>query len=192
MPVSESPAALVGANRAGGNDSDQRLNTTAALESASPVGHGRQPVSAVRRLTPAGAVRLCIASLAHAPLVEAMRAGVAILWIWPDQRFAPPLQEAISRPWIAIVGDDNEVSYGPCRYYREGLRRLAKLADGLAVYSGAASVEFYALFATTAALDANVLVIETQLAHHAEWSEFLRGAAPQAAHLDIMPRGGSA
>jgi len=192
VPLSKSPAALAGANRAGGNDSDQRLNTTAALESASPVGRGRQPVSAVRLLTPAGAEWLRTASPAHAPLVEAMRAGVAILWFSPDQRFAPPLQEAIGRPWIAIVGDDNEVSYGPCRYDREGLRRLAKLADGLAVYSGAASVEFYALFAATAALGVNVLVIETQLAHHAEWSEFLRGAAPRGAHLDIMPRGGSA
>jgi hypothetical protein len=192
MPVSESPAALVGANRAGGNDSDQRLNTTAALESASPVGHGRQPVSAVRRLTPAGAVRLCIASLAHAPLVEAMRAGVAILWIWPDQRFAPPLQEVIGRPWIAIVGDDDEISHGPRAYDRNGLRRLAALAKGIAVYSGAAEARFYGLFAATAVLGANVLVIETQLTHHAEWSAFLREAAPNATFLHILPRGGSA
>jgi len=40
MPVSESPVALVGANRADGNDSDQRLDTTAALESASPSDSG--------------------------------------------------------------------------------------------------------------------------------------------------------
>ncbi len=149
-------------------------------------------MNAVRLLTPAGAEWLRTASPAHAPLVEAMKAGVKLLLIWHGHRIAPAPPQDIGRPWIAIVGDDNEVSYGPCRYDREGLRRLAKLADGLAVYSGAASVEFYALFATTAALGANVLVIETQLAHHAEWSEFLREAAPQAAHLDIMPRGGSA
>jgi hypothetical protein len=149
-------------------------------------------MSALRPLTLRDAERLRIAVPAYAPLVEAMKVGVKLLLIWHRHRIAPAPPQDIGRPWIAIVGDDNEVSYGPCRYYREGLRRLAKLADGLAVYSGAASVEFYALFATTAALDANVLVIETQLAHHAEWSEFLRGAAPQAAHLDIMPRGGSA
>jgi len=130
--------------------------------------------------------------MAHAPLVEAMRAGVAILWISSHQRFAPPLQEVIGRPWIAIVGDDNEISHGPRAYDRNGLRRLAALAEGIAVYSGAAEARFYGLFAATAVLGANVLVVETQLAHHAEWSTFLRAATPQAAHLDIFPRGGSA
>ena len=62
--------------------------------------------------------------------------------------------------------------------------------QGLAVYSGAAKRRFYGLFATTAALGANVLVIETQLAHHAEWSDFLREAAPNAPFSHIMPRGG--
>ena len=149
-------------------------------------------MSTARRPTLADAERLRIAVPAYAPIVEAMKVGVKLLLIWHGHRIAPAPPQDIGRPWIAIVGDDNEVSYGPCRYDREGLRRLAKLADGLAVYSGAASVEFHVLFAATAALGANVLVIETQLAHHAEWSEFLRGAAPQAAHLDIMPRGGSA
>jgi hypothetical protein len=148
-------------------------------------------MSAVRPLTLRDAERLSMALPAYAPIIEAMKVGVKLLLIWHGHRIAPPPQD-IGRPWIAIVGDDNEVSYGPCRYDREGLRRLAKLADRLAVYSGAASVEFYALFASTAALGANVLVIETQLAHHAKWSEFLREAAPNAAFLHIMPTGGSA
>jgi hypothetical protein len=149
-------------------------------------------MSAVRRLTLRDAKRLSMAIPAYAPIVEAMKVGVKLLLIWHGHRIAPATPQDIGRPWIAIVGDDNEISHGPNGYDREGLRRLATRAQGLAVYSGAASVEFYALFATTAALGANVLVIETQLAHHAEWSEFLREAAPQAAHLDIMPRGGSA
>lgn len=191
MPEQRGPGALAGATETGGNDGNRRLNTTTTLKAPS-VGRGRQPVNAVRLLTPAGAEWLRTASPAHAPLVEAMKAGVKLFLIWHGDRIAPAPPQDIGGPWIAIVGDDNEVSYGPCRYDREGLRRLAKLADGLAVYSGAASVEFHALFAATAALGANVLVIETQLAHHAEWSEFLREAAPQATHLDIMPRGGSA
>ena len=191
MRTHEDPAALAGANRAGGNDSDQRLNTTAALESASPVGRGRQPVSAVRRLTLADAERLRIAAPAYAPIVEAMKVGVKLLLIGHGHRIAPAPPQDVGRPWIAIVGDD-EISHGPRAYDRNGLRRLAALAEGIAVYSGAAEARFYGLFAATAALGANVLVIETQLAHHAEWSEFLRQAAPQATHLDIMPRGGSA
>ena len=140
----------------------------------------------------ADAERLRIAVPAYAPIVEAMKVGVKLLLIWHGHRIMAAPPQDIGRPWIAIVGDDNEVSYGPCRYDREGLRRLAKLADGLAVYSGAASVEFHALFAATAVLGASVLVIETQLAHHAEWSAFLREAAPNAPILHIMPTGGAA
>ena len=46
-------------------------------------------MSAVRRLTlAAGAERLRNASPAHAPLVEAIKAGVTLLRIWPGLRFA--------------------------------------------------------------------------------------------------------
>jgi hypothetical protein len=149
-------------------------------------------MSAVRLLTPAGAEWLRAASPAHAPLVEAMKAGVKLVWIWPGQRFVPPLPEAIARPWHAIVGDDDEAGCGPRAYDRHGLRRLAALAEGIAVYSAGAEARFYGLFAATAVLGANVLVVETQLARHAEWSTFLRAATPNAAFLHIMPPGGSA
>jgi hypothetical protein len=149
-------------------------------------------VSAVRRLTLADAERLRIASPAHAPIVQAMKVGVMLLVILRGRRIELPLKEASDKPWITIVRDDTAMSYGPGAYDRAGLRQLARLAQGVAVYSGAATVEHYGLFAATAALGANVLVAETQLAHHAEWSAFLRAAAPNAAHLEIIPRGGSA
>jgi len=149
-------------------------------------------VSPVRRLTLADAERLRIASPAHAPLVQAMNAGVMLLVVWRGHRIALPLILASSRPWIAIIADDNGTAYGPSAFDRDGLRRLAGLARGLVVYSGAAAVQHYALFAATAVLGANVLVVETQLERHAEWSAFLRPEAPHAAYLDILPRGGTA
>jgi hypothetical protein len=149
-------------------------------------------MSTVRRLSPADAERLRIASPAHAPIVQAMNAGVMLLLIWRGQRIALPLIEATCRPWIAIIGDDNRIAYGPSAYDRDGLRRLAALARGLVVYSGTAAVQHYGLFAATAVLGANVLVVETQLERHAEWSAFLRPEAPHAAYLDIMPQGGTA
>jgi hypothetical protein len=147
-------------------------------------------VSTVTRLTQADAERLRIASPAHAPIVQAMKAGAMLLVIWQGQRIALPLRETARRPWIAIVGDDNEISYGPSAYDRDGLRRLAALARALVVYSGAAAVQHYGLFAATAVLGANVLVVETQLERHAEWSAFLRPEAPHAAYLDAARRNG--
>ena len=148
-------------------------------------------MSAVRHLILADAERLSAALPAYAPIVQAMRVGVKLLLIWRGHRIPPALPQDVGWPWIAIVGDDNEISYDPRAYDREGLRRLAQLAGGLAIYSGAAEAEFYSLFAAKAALGANVLVVETQLAYHAEWSGFLRAAA-NAPCLDIMPRGGLA
>jgi hypothetical protein len=60
---------------------------------------------------------------------------------WRGQRIALPLVEASSRPWIAIIGDDNNTADGPSAYDRDGLRRLAALARGLVVDSGAAAVQ---------------------------------------------------
>jgi hypothetical protein len=70
-------------------------------------------VSTVRRLTLADAERLRIVVPAYAPIVEAMKVGVKLLLIWQGHRIAPAPPQDIGRPWIAIVGDDNEVSYGP-------------------------------------------------------------------------------
>ena len=70
-----------------------------------------------------------------------MNAGAMLPLAWRGERISLPVIEAARSPWIAIIGNDSKITCGPRAYDGERLRRLAALARGLAVHSGAAAVQ---------------------------------------------------
>jgi len=95
-------------------------------------------------------------------------------------------------PWVALVGDDRDRSQGPGAFNRPGLRRLARAASGVIVYSGAAEERVYLIAAGIAMLGGRVLMVETQIPHHAAWHSAVQGWAPKTPYLDVSPIGGRA
>src|SRR3954468_2462855 len=134
--------------------------------------------------------RLLAVSPAHHPIFEAMRLGVLFLPIKAGAAVADP--QAIRDPWIAIVGDDLERSRGPGAFDIPGLRRLARAASGLIRYSGAADARIYGVAAAIALLSGRVLIVETQIPHHAAWYDAVTRWAPRVPFLDVSPIEGRA
>ncbi len=128
-----------------------------------------------------------------APIMEMVRdRGIGLLRFRPGDSLAWGLNIAGSRSWVCVVGDDEATSGGPRAFDETSLIQAAQCATHACVYSGPADPRCYAMFAAAAALGGRVLLIETQIRHHAEWSRFVRRFAPEAAYLDVTPMGGRA
>jgi hypothetical protein len=91
------------------------------------------------------------------------------------------------RSWVLIVSDDLEKSVGPAGFTSPVLCQLAERATHAAVYSGAADLRIYEMFGVVARTGARLLVIETQLRHHADWCDWCGRFAPDTPLLQIQP-----
>ncbi len=123
-----------------------------------------------------------------APLLTAVRSGAINLAL--IRRKTPTAVFGASpdhRPFVVLVGDDRETSFGPDGFDGGDLIAAAKAASHVVVYSGAADPDFYQFFVIAATLGRLALVVETQPRHHEEWKRFLVRHAPNAALLDIAP-----
>jgi hypothetical protein len=89
-------------------------------------------VRAIRHLTLAGRNACVPCPRLTAPSNDGWRNDVLDL---AGRPVAASLVDAIGRPWMAMVGDDNEISCGPDAFNRAGLHCLAALAERVAVYS---------------------------------------------------------
>jgi hypothetical protein len=147
----------------------------------------------IGRLSSADCDRLIARSAAHQPLIEAMRQrGLRLVPVMRGEPVAS-LKDIGPHPWVAIVGDDLARSVGPSAFNAKGARRLARASKGIVVYSGAAERRIYATACLVALMTrGGVLMVETQVPHHAAWYEAVRAWAPDVPLLDVSPIAGVA
>ncbi len=105
--------------------------------------------------------------------------GVRLLTV---VQIAVPFADALddtTRPFIAIVGDDTERSFGPGAFHRASLERVVRMADGAAVISSASPLEVYAGLAALAAFQrSNVVIVETRPEQEIAWVNFIEETVP--------------
>ena len=77
------------------------------------------------------------------------------------------------------------MSLGPDAF--PGTRKLIEAAHFICVASGAPVPGMYEAAAFRAALGCRVLIVETQVPHHAAWARRVKRYAPRAYYLDLCP-----
>ncbi len=99
------------------------------------------------------------------------------------------------RRWVLIVGDDPQrgASRGPEAFNVDTFIRFARIADVVVIDSAGPDPAPYAYAGLAAMRGRSVLMIETQLAHHAAWFKLAREHAPRTTlFVDISPPDGAA
>jgi hypothetical protein len=79
-------------------------------------------------------------------------------------------------PWIIVVGDDLDRSYGPSAFHKESLDAAIKACEKCALITSGSAPEAYRLAATHAARGRhNVLLIETRPEQEEAWFSRING-----------------
>lgn len=117
----------------------------------------------------------------------ANRGEISFTTLMPDtpEPHGPPPK---GYPFALVIGDDPEgPSLGPSRF-PAAVSDYIRQAYLVAVYSGIGAPGVYDL-TTRAAIEANrvVVIVQTQVEHHAEWIAFIRGIEPQMTILEGHP-----
>ena len=112
-------------------------------------------------------------------LTAAQDFGVRLCILLPQSSPSafPPANN--SRPFIAIVLDDDEFPAGPDGFDRESFSALVQTVDCAAVVSTVPVPDIYKLMALMPSyLRAGTLIIETRASHDLEWARYLQGLKP--------------
>ena len=121
-----------------------------------------------------------IAGTPHAHLrilYSAIRHGGCGLASVPQGKDKFPAEH--DRPAIFLIGDDTDTSLGPDGFHRASLRRAIKSCAAFSVISCEAVPTAYGAVAGAAALlRQNVMIVETRLAHEADWYNLISKLAP--------------
>lgn len=117
------------------------------------------------------------------PMLKAVRDHGMAFVIAAQSRRAFEVPEA--GPAVVVIGDDMFRSLGPPGFHLKCVRRLLGRAKAVAIMSGAPVDVMYARMTKEAvSRRAIVVLIETTVAHEAEWSAFVEEVNPAAdAHL---------
>lgn len=106
------------------------------------------------------------------------------------ERFELPQRD---RPAILLIGDDVHVAVGPSGFHRKSIKLFAKRCHSAVIVSCAPLVEAYATAALEcAALQHDVILVETRIEHETAWKEFIEAARPGIGFLiaTLKPEGG--
>lgn len=115
-----------------------------------------------------------------APLVEALASGAALCTMMSDRRF-PRLRDLQGRGAVVVVGDDVTISQGPAGFHLASLRKIVGRAAAWAVVAAKPPVELYSAAAALAKAGRIVVLIETETAHEAAWSDWMNKHGRRAA-----------
>src|SRR5262245_3834948 len=107
------------------------------------------------------------------PLFAAVGGGCGLLVVVPgDDR---PFDLPPSGPWLAVIGDDLDRSWGPSGYDQKSLRRLVQHVGCAAVVAAEPLPEAYAAVAAVVMTSGRPgLIVETRMRHEIEWLAFIR------------------
>ena len=105
------------------------------------------------------------------PLIWAVRDhGVGFLVIPQRATALDKGLDLLTRPFVAVIGDDTTCALGPDQYDRAALERLVQMADGVTIVASAPTLEIYATNAVLAVMGKNALIIETRPEQEIAWT----------------------
>jgi hypothetical protein len=119
------------------------------------------------------------------PLFQAAAKGIIGLCDVPrGEPFPHGLLKALSRPVVAVIGDDDYRSTGPSGF--PAAKRFAYWAKASIVHATGGEVKHYEEAVNAAVLCFRLLLVETDAAHGVEWRRFL-GDGRRIPILAILP-----
>ena len=120
-------------------------------------------------------------------LLEAVRdRGITLYTVFPRTKASEPPFGVAS---VTVFGDDPPRpgrAKGPGRFHERTIHSHLRAATHVAIMAGDALLAVYQEAVDLAATGANVVLIETDSRHEAEWLALVKRAAPQADLMQVL------